>query len=122
MDDRHKRNFCIAALRRGSLKWKPRYTAQAKYKVQIGNFSTGRPKYGWFCEVCGVIEKKKDCQMDHRIPVIGPEGFTTLDEYADRLFCDESNLSNLCKPCHKEKSKIETAERKAYRDNLKEKV
>jgi 5-methylcytosine-specific restriction endonuclease McrA len=116
---KEKQQFCIATLRRASFRWKARGIAQKRYKVQVGEFSTGRPKYGYFCASCGVIEKHKDCVMDHIEPVVGPEGFTTLDDFAERLFCDESNFQNLCKPCHKLKSAAEAAARKEYRKKNK---
>jgi 5-methylcytosine-specific restriction endonuclease McrA len=113
--DKKKQQFCVATLRRSSFRWKTRAEAQKKFKVQIGTFKTGRPKYGWYCNYCGIIDKQKNCKMDHIIPVVGPEGFTTLDDFADRLLCDVDNWQNLCKPCHDEKSKQESDARKEYR-------
>ena len=78
-------------------------------------FKTGKKKYGYFCIECGVIGRHKDSVMDHCIPVVGKEGFTTLDDFAERLFCNEENWQNMCKPCHKLKSNEETAARKEHR-------
>ena len=119
MKDKKKFAFCVATLRRASFRWKSRAEAQKRFKVQIGEFKTGRPKYGWFCNSCGVIDKQKNCKMDHIIPVAGEEGYTTLDEFADRLLCDVDGWQNLCKECHDDKSKQETRLRKEYRQRNK---
>lgn len=117
--DKAKFNFCVSTLRRASFRWRTRAEAQKRFKVQIGEFSTGRPKYGWYCNHCGLISPQKDCKMDHIIPVAGPEGYTTLDEFADRLLCEVEGWQNLCFLCHQEKTNKETAARKEYREKNK---
>jgi hypothetical protein len=46
--------------------------------------------------------------VDHIDPVVDPSvGFTTWDDFIERLFCEEDNLQVLCKACHDEKSSKE---------------
>ena len=113
--------FVIRLLRRGTYKWKPRSDAEKAAKVQVGTFSTGRPKYKYQCRKCHGLFLKKDTCIDHIKPVIPPKGFTTFDDYVANLFCKEDNFQVLCVDCHKEKTKKEVQERKEYRKNNKEK-
>ena len=52
-------------------------------------------------------------EMNHINPVIEPQkGFSTWDEYLDRLFCGPEDLELLCKSCHKNTSREEMGTRK----------
>lgn len=52
-------------------------------------------------------------QVDHIKPVVDPKkGFTTWDEFIDRLFCERKNLQAICLECHK----VKTAEEKEIRN------
>ncbi len=87
--------------------------AKQKARVAIGRFR---------CAACEGIFKEKETQIDHILPVVNiSTGFVSLDDFANRLFCDESNLQILCLSCHKLKTKNENHERKAHRDNKPEK-
>lgn len=109
--DNRKKNFLIALLRRGTYKWPTRWVAEKRTRLGKG--------YYW-CEECGVISKKKGTQMDHVIPVVDPEkGYTTLDEYADRMYPDtEFGWRRLCLSCHQTKSAIENSVRKESKKKL----
>lgn len=120
MTDSQFRNWVISLLRRGTFLWKPRSEAKKRAKVQTGVYKTsGNPKYGYQCQMCKEVFKSSEIQVDHISPVIGPEGFTTWDDYINKMFCDVDNLWALCKPCHDKKSKKEVEERKKYRKNQK---
>lgn len=108
MIDTKLKNFIINILRRASFKWKPRGEAKKKYKVKVGEYSTGRAKYGYYCKNCNGVFKSGEIKMDHVHPVVHPlRGFTGFDEYAERMFCDEDGFTSLCDPCHDEKTAIE---------------
>lgn len=49
--------------------------------------------------------------MDHIIPVVGADGFTTWDDYIERMFVDREGFQVLCKACHKIKTDEEKGER-----------
>ena len=121
MDNKLKA-FAISLLRKGTFKWKPRGEAKKKYKVQVGEFKTGRAKFGYRCAMCEGIFKSGEVKMDHVDPVVDPkEGWQGFDVYIERMYCEEDNYQCLCPSCHDEKTAIETAERKRYRD-LKKKL
>ncbi len=69
----------------------------------------------WQCNQCFKPLKGKEVLVDHDEPVV-PIGMKqadmSLDEYAQRLYCDVSNLQVLCSDCHKEKSYEEAHKRK----------
>jgi 5-methylcytosine-specific restriction endonuclease McrA len=65
------------------------------------------------CAECKQLFVVTDVQVDHINPVVDPKkGFTTWDNFIDRMFCEMKNLQVLCKPCHKIKTDQEKLERK----------
>ena len=106
------KGYIKSALRRVN-RWWPAYTAaKAKARVERGKYE---------CAGCKEICPSKDIHVDHIAPVVDPaRGFTTWDEYIDRLFCDMDGLQILCKTCHKKKTKEESAIRKEARRAKKE--
>lgn len=63
------------------------------------------------CAACGRHEAKSLVNVDHINPVIPTDSaleFMTLDEVADRIWCEENNLQVLCESCHNTKTKAET--------------
>ncbi len=70
------------------------------------------------CEVCGKLEAKSNVQVDHKSPVIKINETLedlTWDQLVDRIWCAPSNLSIICKPCHKAKTKQENKERREFK-------
>ncbi len=62
---------------------------------------------------------KRKLYADHISPVVDTStGFTTWDNYIDRLF--NGALQPLCEVCHKDKSNKEAKERKEARKLRKE--
>ncbi len=103
--EKSKKSFIINALRRASYRWYGRYTAEKRSALGKGWF---------FCELCGTADKnkKKNFQMDHIDPVISIDSTkNSLEEVCDRLFALPEGWQRLCKPCHKEKSALENAQR-----------
>lgn len=67
------------------------------------------------CADCGKIEAAYQLEIDHIEPVVPlDQSFDemSLDEVADRLWCDQSQLQAICKNCHKAKSLLEARERR----------
>lgn len=70
-----------------------------------------RGKY--LCAICGnivspTVNGKKNVAVDHIVPVVDvEEGFTTWDNYIERMFCEEDNLQLICSICHDKKTKAE---------------
>lgn len=82
-----------------------------------------RPKVKTWCkcEMCGGMEAVSNMDVDHKDPVI-PLHLSmddlTLNELADRIWCDPSNLQILCESCHDDKT---SRERKVRNQHKKEK-
>lgn len=49
--------------------------------------------------------------VDPIIPVTTALEHMSADDLIDRIWCEPKNLLAICKPCHKIKTKAETAER-----------
>lgn len=77
------------------------------------------------CAKCQELHEKVD--VDH-INEVGSyfdwpaDDKTQLTEWAERLFCDKSNLQALCRPCHQIKSGISTRKRAKVRRKARTKT
>jgi 5-methylcytosine-specific restriction endonuclease McrA len=89
--DKAKRQFAINILRRGNYRYYGRWQADKRTHI-------GRNQY--FCEICGVIGKKKEFQLDHILPAVPVSGWDSFDGFIDRLYCAPEGLQRLCKECH----------------------
>lgn len=67
------------------------------------------------CAECSKLEPLYLMEIDHKEPVV-PLGSRledmSWDQVIDNVWCDESKLQALCKPCHKAKTKAEGVERR----------
>jgi len=110
--DKRKKQFVINTLRRASYRWPTRGEAEKRSRVERGIYK---------CEQCGHLGKRGEFAMDHVIPVVDPEkGFTTFDDYIDRMFPDSSELFwRLCHKCHSEKTEKENTIRKETKKSKK---
>lgn len=63
------------------------------------------------CRICKAHFAASSIEVDHIEPVVGPEGFTTWDEYIKRMFVGKEGFQVLCKTCHKKKTLKEKGER-----------
>lgn len=53
--------------------------------------------------------------VDHIKPAVDPKkGFTTWDDFINRLYCEKDNLQAICVGCHKIKTTEEKQIRKKY--------
>ena len=97
-------------LRQGTRRWAPVSTTEREARVDRGLYK---------CNACGEIvpptvkngrKRVKNVFVDHIDPIVNPEtGFTTWDEYIEKMFCEKINLQLLCKSCHDKKSAEERA-------------
>lgn len=112
--------FVKNQLRGASWKWFPISETFKKARVTKGVYR---------CNGCGcnvpvtiVVNRKriKNVIVDHIDPVISPDkGFTTWDDFINRLFCEENNLQVLCGQCADEKGLKERTVAKERRDKEK---
>lgn len=101
------KKLVIMALRRVSFTWKGRADAIKAARVGRGLYQ---------CNLCKAIVKNKEFRVDHCYPVVDPEkGFTTWDDYIDRMFCESSKFQIICQACHD----VKTAEEQAKRKEIK---
>ena len=107
------RAFIISVLRKGMLKYPPKYETLNKAKVgKKINEKTKRMAMHYKCNKCKGHFTSSQVQVDHKKPVVDPkQGFISWDEYIKRLFCGAENLQVLCKPDHKEKTDREKKRR-----------
>lgn len=68
------------------------------------------------------MEAKSNVQVDHVLPVIAvTETLEDLswDDLVNRIWCPESNLKVVCKPCHQIKTKLENKARREFKKERK---
>lgn len=87
---------------------------------RIEHEDAGRPRVKkWSrCPVCSQPTPTYLMEVDHVVPIIPVDSSLeqmTADELIDRIWCDASNLLAICKPCHKIKTKTESANRRLYK-------
>lgn len=111
-----KRSFITSVLRSGSRRWPPKYQTLNKAKtVKKVNKKTGRQAQHFLCSLCQEDFPQKEVNVDHIEPVVDPKtGFINWDIFIDRLYCEESNLAVLCRPCHLKKTNEEKEIAKLY--------
>lgn len=106
------KKFLIPKLRSASYKFPPRSEAIKKARVDRGKYK---------CAICEAIVGSKEFVVDHINCVVPIEtGFTTWDDYINRMFCDEDGFQIICENCNRSKTLIEREMRKEYRKIRKE--
>ncbi|MNX05478.1 hypothetical protein D3C86_350920 [compost metagenome] len=109
-------SFVKSGLRSTSQRWPPKYRVLSRACVgQKINPKSGRLAKHYVCASCRFEFVAKDVEVNHILPVIPTSGFDSWDATIERLFCEESGLECLCKPCHRLITKQENAERKEQR-------
>lgn len=75
------------------------------------------------CDECKQPNPKYLTECDHLDPLIPLNKRLedlSWDTVVDRTFCEKNNLRAICKPCHKQKSKLENKQRREYNKKVKE--
>ena len=124
--DKETVNHILNVLRHGTTTWHVRNECLNRHRRQRPNGFTlkGKPKFLWEhpCDSCGQWFLMKDnlLQVDHIEDVGTFDG--NFQVYVMKMYCDPSNLQNLCKLCHDRKTATKNAslkyERKSLRDAL----
>jgi len=98
--------YIIAHLRR--IGYRNIHRAKAFAKVRLGYAQHQ-------CPLCQkIFTSTRDLHGDHLVPVVSPDtGFTTWDDYINRLFLGE--IQAICTTCHKQKSESENVVRRKKR-------
>ena len=116
-------NLIKGAFRRVFSRSELRRSAINKIKIKHEDPTRKRVKNWGQCPLCNKIDAISNFDVDHINPVIPLDrtmNDMSLEELADRVFCDESNLLAICQTCHHRKSscemKIRRANKKAKKD------
>lgn len=113
-----ERGLLKGALRRIFSRSDLRRQALDKHNITFQDPNRPRVTKWSFCGECGCIEPRYLMEVDHISPVIKVSetlDSLTIDQLIARLWCSIDNLSPICKPCHKAKSKVENKERRAFK-------
>jgi 5-methylcytosine-specific restriction endonuclease McrA len=103
----NRATFVKGLLRRGSFHWKARNNALKLARVDRGKYQ---------CAMCKELFGPKEVQLDHIHPVIDPQkGFTTWDDYIERLYPYEEGWQCVCTTCHDYKTFTEDQMREHYK-------
>jgi 5-methylcytosine-specific restriction endonuclease McrA len=106
------KSFIINSLRRATYRWPPRGDALKCSRKEKGLYE---------CAHCKEFFKNKEICLDHIVPVVDPKtGFTTWDDYIEKMFPEKEGFQVLCRRCHDVKTGLEDEMRKYY--NKKRKV
>lgn len=121
MKKSHKQTFAISVLRRASRRYKSKTSGVYPQAEALNRARITRGLYQ--CAICKNSFKKKETILDHIEPVVDvTTGFTTLDEYVERLLVEPEGYQVLCETDHAIKCSIEADLRKKYRNKSKKLV
>lgn len=117
-----ERGLIKGALRRVFSRSDLRRAVIATSEIQHADPKHPRVKKWCRCTECKQPTPRYLMQLDHNMPVVAlSEQFDqlSLDVFVDRLWCEERNLTPLCKACHTVKSKAENKIRRQLRKGAK---
>lgn len=107
----HLKRFLISILRRATYRWPPRSEALKEGR---------KDRNAYLCVMCNEIHKNNDIVLDHIKPVVDPKtGFTTWDDYINRMFPEKEGFQVLCSDCHDIKTELEDEMRKHFNKQRK---
>ena len=119
MSEAEFKSSIISALRKLSSFWKPINKTKSKARVSRGIYRCEKCWKEWREYSPAPPWKKrrvKEFAVDHFIPTVWEEWFTTYDDWIRRTFIEEWEwLRLLCKECHDGKTKTENAARRAFK-------
>lgn len=100
------KRFIVASLRRATLYWPPRNDA-----IKLGRIDRGL----YQCNICKKANGRKEIRVDHIQPVVKLSGFTTWDDYLNRMFPKAEGFQILCLDCNKKKTDEENILRRIHK-------
>ena len=105
------KRFLISILRRATYRWPPRSEALKEGRKDRNSYE---------CAMCKDLYKNNQVVLDHIYPVVDPKtGFTTWDDYIDRMFPEKEGFQVLCSGCHDIKTGLEDEMRKHFNKERK---
>ena len=105
------KKFLISILRRATYRWPPRSDALKDARKERNLY---------ICAMCESGFKNSEVVLDHIFPVVDPKtGFTTWDDYINRMFPEKDGFQVLCLSCHDIKTQLEDEMRKHFNKERK---
>lgn len=102
------KSFITSLLRQGTRRWAPITEVEKEARVERGFYLCACCKESVPATTKVGKKRQKNVFVDHIDPIVNPEtGFTTWDDFIERMFCEKENLQLLCKSCHDKKSSEE---------------
>lgn len=112
------KEWLIWQLRRLSYKWPPRGKALYEARRSFQEFKrqpgvkpasvSKRIRSFYECAKCGRVFPRRMVSVDHITPVVDPRtGWTSFEDYLQRLFCSQKGFQILCERDHDNKTKSE---------------
>lgn len=116
--DARFKGFIVSALRSASQRWGPKHEAlkaarRGRNLYKCGGCGTVGPKT--LPPEAGKKRRRNNAVADHIDPIVPVTGFTTWDDFIERLFCEKEGYQILCWSCNKSKTEEENNERKKHR-------
>ncbi len=87
-----------SALRRISIRWKPR--TEALNAVRRPKVNGGRSKYEYQCSICSKWFIRAHVEVDHISPCGSIKSFNDIGPFVQRLLCEVTGFRILCTECH----------------------
>lgn len=113
-----ERGLIKGALRRVFSRSDLRRSAIDASRIEHEDPARPRVKKWSRCPVCNNPTPTYLMEVDHVIPIIPVDSSLeamSADDLINRIWCDASNLLAICEPCHKIKTKAESANRRLYK-------
>jgi 5-methylcytosine-specific restriction endonuclease McrA len=113
--------FVKSQLRSASRRWKPISDTLREAKVSRGVYKCASCLNNVPVSIKVNGKRIKNITVDHIKPIVDPVvGFTTWDDFVNRLFTERENLQALCGDCHDKKTlgekNLATERRKKEKD------
>jgi len=114
-----RRDWIIKQLRRTTYRCPERDKALKDAIRKDGVFAINkdgdRSRIKYECNMCKLLYRRKEIQLDHVVPIIPVEGFDDWNGVVPRMFVQCDGYQVLCKTCHKEKTNDENVIRREER-------
>ena len=119
------KSFIKSLLRKGTMRWGPKNEVLKEARVDKGVYHCALCEQNVPVTVKVNGKRIRNLAVDHIQSVVDPEiGFTTWDQYIERMFCEKDNLRVLCGDCHDkltaEQRKISTERARQQKKQEKE--
>lgn len=99
------RSFIKGLLRKGTFKWGPKNEVLKEARVSKGVYYCNGCQQNVPVTIKTKGKRIRNVFVDHKEPIIDPAvGFSSWDDYIEKMFCEKDNLQVLCGACHDKKT------------------